>query len=132
MADLGKILLLGGAAYLAYEFFFAPAAAPATAPAAGPQPATAPTPTANPQTTQQLIQAAAAADTPPFTQGTADQWDVYYSRVRGIAAPDPGSYLTADNRAEIFTFPEWWALASAHGLSGYKASPTWLGMERSY
>lgn len=121
--DIGKLLLLGGAAYIAYEYFIAPAATPAaTAPAGGIQPAApaTPSPAANPLTTQQMVLAAAAKANPPFTQGTVDQWDFYYTQARGIDAPDPGGYVTADQRAEILTFPEWWALASAHGLSGYR------------
>jgi hypothetical protein len=123
--DIGKLLLLGGAAYVAYEFFIAPAAVPATVPVGGIQPATATTappapPAANPLTTQQLVLALANKQNPPFTQGTVDQWDFYYQQVRGIDAPDPGGYLTADTRGEILTFPEWWSLASAHGLSGYR------------
>lgn len=121
--DIGKLLLLGGAAYIAYEYFIAPAATPAAAaPAGGIQPAApaTPPPAANPLTTQQMVLAAAAKANPPFTQGTVDQWDFYYTQARGIDAPDPGGYVTADQRAEILTFPEWWALASAHGLSGYR------------
>lgn len=121
--DIGKLLLFGGIGYIAYEYFIAPAATPATAAAGGIQPATTPAnppPAANPLTTQQMVLAAAAKANPPFTQGTVDQWDFYYTQARGIDAPDPGGYVTADQRAEILTFPEWWALASAHGLSGYR------------
>jgi hypothetical protein len=122
--DIGKLLLFGGLAYVAYEYFLAPAAAPATTPAGGIQPANSPAPTAssaaNPLTTQQMVQAIAAKQNPPFTQGTIDQWDYYYKQARGIDAPDPGGYITADQRGEILTFPEWYALASAHGLSGYQ------------
>lgn len=120
--DIGKLLLLGGAAYIAYEYFYAPAMVTLIAPG-GIQPAAtspAPTPAANPLTTQQMVLAVAGKQNPPFTQGTVDQWDFYYKAARGIDAPDPGGYVTADQRAEILTFPEWWALASAHGLSGYR------------
>ncbi len=123
--DIGKLLLFGGIGYIAYEYFFAPTATVATTAAGGIQPTTAqPTPTAapaaNPLTTQQMVLNIAAAQNPPFTEGNVDQWDFYYAQARGIQAPDPGGYVTADQRAEILTFPEWWALASAHGLSGYR------------
>lgn len=120
--DIGKMLLLGGAAYLAYEYFYAPGStATSTAPGGilpANAPIPAPTPTTNPLTTQQMVLAEATRS--GFTQGSADQWNTFYKTVRAIDAPDPGSYLTAENRGEVLTFPEWWGLASAHGLSGYR------------
>ena len=117
--DIGKLLLLAGGAYIAYEYFIAPATT-STAPVGGIQPATTPTPpaTTNPLTTQQLV--LAEAGKAGFVQGSADQWDTFYKTVRNIDAPDPLSYLTPETRGEILTFPEWWSLASAHGLSGYR------------
>lgn len=120
--DIGKILALGAAGWIAYEYFFATPAPAKTTPPGGIQPG--PTPPAqtstNPQTTQGMILNLANAEQPPFTQGTADQWNFYYQEARGIPAPDPLTYLTADTRGEILTFPEWWNLASAHGLSGMR------------
>ncbi len=125
LMDIGKLLLLGGAAYIAYEYFIAPASTPVATAPGGIQAATMTTappapPAANPLTTQGMVLGIANAQNPPFTEGTVDQWDYYYTQARGIPAPDPGGYVTSDQRAEILTFPEWWALASAHGLSGYR------------
>lgn len=122
--DIGKLLLFGGIGFVAYEYFTGgfETATSTTPPVGGIQPANSPAPpastAANPLTTQNMVLALAAKQNPPFTQGTVDQWDYYYSQARGIDAPDPGGYVTADQRSEILTFPEWWALASAHGLSG--------------
>ncbi len=115
--DIGKLLLLGGAAYIAYEYFIAPASTPAPTSPGGIQPA-AVQPTVNPATSQGMV--LALANKAGFTTANSDQWGTLYAQARGIPAPDPLSYLTPDTRGEILTFPEWWALASAHGLSGYR------------
>ena len=121
--DIGKLIALGIAAYLGYEYFLAPkSGAVSTSPGGiqpGPTPpVTQPTPAASAATTQSLVLAAAAKDN--FTSGTVDQWDWYYGKARGIPAPDPISDwgMTDVTRNEILTFPEWWNLASSHGLSG--------------
>ena len=114
--DIGKLLALGAAGFLGYKYFLAPkvAAPPTTDPSKVPGPTP---PITNPVTTQSLVQAAAAKG--GFTSGTVDEWNFYYGQARGIAAPDPGDWGFDDsNRAQILTFPEWWATASSHGLSG--------------
>ncbi len=120
--DIGKLLLLGGIGYVAYEYFLAPPATATTTKPGGIIPGPTPTTAANPATTQGLVQAAAAKD--HFTSGTVDQWDWYYGIARGIPAPDPIAdwNIPEDKRGEILTFPEWWNLASSHGLSGYRRS----------
>ncbi|SRR5258706_7983 len=120
--DIGKLIALGVAGYLGYEYFLAPKSSSAPVSPGGlipgPTPPAPPTPAANPTTTAGLVQAAALKDN--FTSGTVDQWDWYYGKARGIPAPDPIAdwNMTDVTRNEILTFPEWWNLASSHGLSG--------------
>lgn len=110
--DIGKFLLVGGAAYVAYELFFSGPATPAVAtPATGAGIVQASTPAA----LQSSIAALEAAQNPPFTTGTADQHGYYYAQASGKAATDPGSYLTTANRQETFALPAW---CSASGLCG--------------
>lgn len=118
--NLTKLLLIGGAGYLAYEYFLKPAevdAAPAIAAAGIVPAATTPASAANATTTQALVKAAAAAG--GFTSGNVDQWNYFYAQARGIPAPAPDTWgVTDSNRAQVLTFDEWWDLASSHGLSG--------------
>lgn len=117
--DITKLLLMGGAGYLAYEFFLKPAdPVVSVAPAAGIVPAsTAPASTTNATTTQALVKAAATKG--GFNSGTVDQWNYFYAQARGIPAPHPDQWGVTDaNRAQTLTFDEWWSLASSHGLSG--------------
>lgn len=126
--DIGKLLLVGGIGYVAYEYFLAPKSATAPAVAPGVQPAPVAQAAVNPITTQSLVQAAAAKDN--FTVGTVDQWDWYYGlpSARGIPAPDPSAWgFTDANRGEQLTFPEWWNIASAHGMSGLDPWPVMRG-----
>lgn len=122
-SGIGKVLLIGGLGYVGYTLYknmSAPAAAAAPASAGGIQPTAAPVipaPTVNPSTTAQLILNAAG---PNFTMGTVDEWDFFYGKARGIPAPDPINDwgFTQETRLQKMTFPEYWAIATAHGLSG--------------
>jgi hypothetical protein len=137
--DLLKYGLIAIGAYLIYQYIQSKGGisalfgGTATAPPLPTQPASTlpstqvPTgitiqPPTNPLTTEQMVLAAANKDN--FTIGTADQWGAYYQGVRGIAAPDPGTYLTPANRFEQLTFQEWWNLASGAGLGAYRPIPT--------
>jgi len=126
--DIGKLLLLGAAGYVAYEYFLAPHSTTVSTAAGGIVPGTTPAqtlpstgPIVNPMTTQALVMAAAAKD--GFIRGTVDEWDTYYGspQARGIPAPDPSDWgFTDANRNEQLSFDEWWAIASSHGLSGLR------------
>jgi hypothetical protein len=113
-----KALLIGGAGYLAYEYFFAPAtttAAPATATStavAAPAPAVA-APAAAPIQGQSLanlataIQNAAASDS-NLVNGmmSGDHWNYYANILTGKSIAK--SWLTEDP----ITFATYWATAS--------------------
>lgn len=74
-------------------------------------------PVTNPVTTRSLVQAEAAKH--GFTIGSVHQWNWYYLQARGVAPPSPDQWgLTPDDDNRQMTFDEWWALASGHGLSG--------------
>jgi len=130
---IGEFLLVAVGGYVAYELFFAPAAAPAattTAPAttttAAPTTTTITAPPAqplsNPATTQAGILALANAETPPLVTATADQWGALYAQVRGVAAPNPGGYLPADSpqaqTGYLFALPEWCSDSGLCGMAG--------------
>lgn len=118
--DIGKLLLMGAAGFVAYEYFTGAFSSPVVAAptSGGIQPGpTPPVSAANPTTTRAMV--LAAANKGSFTQGTVDQWDTFYQSARGIPAPGPESWgVTPDTRGQILTFDEWWNLASSHGLSG--------------
>jgi hypothetical protein len=128
-------LLIGGAAYVAYEFFFASSSAAATSPTpATPAPAS-PTPAApsaatsapsSPSTLDSyfaaMVQAASAAG---FTSGSADQWGYYFQQANGFAAPTPESegFNRQSNWPSNLTAAQYWAAASPviakqKGISG--------------
>lgn len=113
-----KTLLWLAAGYLGYEYFLAPALAAASpAPAAAAAPAAIPAPSVNPQTSQAMILALAAKN--GVTQTTVDGWNWYYQQVRGVAPASPDQWgFKPETLGEILTFPEYWAIATQHGLSG--------------
>jgi len=113
--DIGKLLLVGGAAFVGYKFFMEPKAVASTPPpdTAGIKPAVG----ASPATTASLVQAAAAKD--GFTLGNVWQWDYYYKSVRGVDA-NLADKIEEDQRMKNLTFPEWWSIAQANGLSGFR------------
>ncbi len=113
--DIGKLLLVGGAAFVGYKVFMEPKAVVSSEPeTAGIKPAPA---GANPMTTSTLVQAAAAKD--GFTIGNVWQWDHYYKSVRGVDA-NLADKIEEDQRMKSLTFPEWWSIAQANGLSGFR------------
>ena len=125
--DIGKLLALGAAGYFGYRYFLAPgAAAVAPVSAGGIQPGVTPgggsvvtpvAPVVNPLTTQAMVQDVATRA--GFTAGNVDQWNYYYGQARGIPAKDPLEMGFDDvTRLRVLTFPEWWATASSHGMSG--------------
>ena len=120
--DIGKLLLIGGVGFVAYEWLFGSAstAAPATTTSTTPTVIAPPAPPlSNPATTQAGILALANAESPALTMATADSWGALYAQVRGAAAPNPGGYLTAGSpQAQpgyLFALPEW---CSDSGLCG--------------
>lgn len=125
MSAFGKVILLGGAAFGVYELFVRPrmeaaaAAVSATPNQAGLVPATtpAPVPVGNPLTTAGLVQSAASKD--GFTFGNVYQWDYYYKQVRGVDA-QLADTLPEEVRLKNLTFDEWWTIAKANGLAGYR------------
>ena len=136
--DIGKLLLVAGGAYVAYELFIAPAATTATTPTTT---TTAPVVTAppapplsSPATTQAGILALANNETPPLVTATADSWGALYAQVRGVAAPNPGGYLTAGSpqaqSGYLFSLPEWCGdsglcgiVPMERGFSDYQSAP---------
>ncbi len=142
--EIGKLLALGAAGYIAYEYFIAPKMVPVSTATGGYTPGPTPPTTSinpnplppvysggpapyvppstpgsitNPLTTRDLVLAAATAD--GFSAGNVDEWDYYYAQARGIPAPDPLDWGFDDvTRQQVLTFPEWWSTATANGLSG--------------
>jgi hypothetical protein len=132
--DIGKLILVAVGGFVAYEWFIAPSTTTTTTttttPPATPPPATTPAPTAAQQqqaaanvSTQGLIAALMGKEVPPLTSATADQMGYFYSQARGVAAPNPGSYLTDSTAPQaqsgyLFTLPEWCSDSGLCGLSG--------------
>jgi hypothetical protein len=129
----GKIALLLGGGYLLYEtgllssltggLIPAPAATPTTTtPPAGTvstgggQPVNNATPPPAAATEALVMQAATAAKDPALQ--TFDSWNFRYNQVRGVAGPDPSTYLTPATRNENLTIDEWWAFMQKGGFSG--------------
>lgn len=79
----------------------------------------APTRAALPSATPDLVAAAAAqAGYGPGSVLNADQWNYFYSQVRGEAGPDPLAVWPDRDRGYRMTLEEWWAGASQKGLAG--------------
>lgn len=116
--DIGKLLLLGGAAFVGYEMFMKPAAVVTSA--GGIQPAAPVTPATNPATTRTLMLAEAVKQNyTPASTLNADQWNWFYQKVRGVDSPaDPGTF--GESRGPLMNFDEYFAWATGHGLSGYR------------
>jgi hypothetical protein len=130
----GKIALLAGAGYLLYEtgllssltggLIPAPAAAPTNAPPAGtvstgggqPVNTSTPPPAAPPPTKALVMQAAQKAGDPALQ--TFDSWNFRFQGIRGVAGPDPGTYLTPATRNENLSIDEWWSYMQKAGFSG--------------
>jgi hypothetical protein len=131
MTSILKWAAIAAGAYWLYEsgllssFGLAPAATSTGSTAAPPpNPAGAPpTNTATTTPTKSLVLAAAQSATglaAPLL--TFDQWNAYYQRVRGIAGPDPGIYLTGASRTENLSIDEWWGDMQQSGFSGFVRS----------
>lgn len=119
--DIGKLLLLGGAAFVGYKYFMEPTAIPVSTAPGGIQPAATPSlPATNPTTTRGLILGEAAKQNYTATSTlNADQWNWFYRKARGVDSPaDPG--LFGESRGPNMTFDEYYTWASQHGLSGYR------------
>jgi hypothetical protein len=122
-----KVLLIGGAGYLAYSsgilksLFGGAAAAPATSPST---PAMqAPTPT-----WQLALQAASAAVGNPNPEITFDQWNNYWQGVTGQVPPDPTPYVGAAGsqpRNQQLNVTQWWGYMQQWkpGLQGLRLGP---------
>jgi hypothetical protein len=139
VGTLVKWGLIGGAVYLAYEYFFAApvTAAPVTTtallppPAVTPPPATppaAPPPTSSYDTAAALftrITALAQADNVTQASQSPDAWNVYFVNAGGPqiingSLPDPTVIFGSHNPV---TLAQWWAATSAwlatnKGLTG--------------
>lgn len=117
--DIGKLLLLGGAAFVGYEMFMKPAAVVVDTAPGGIKPVTT-TPATNPGTTRSLILAEAAKQNHTAASVmNADNWNWFYQKARGIDSPaDPG--LFGESRGPMMNFDEYFTWATGHGLSGYR------------
>lgn len=137
--DIGKLLLIGGVGFVAYEWLFgsttpAPATTTTTTPTTTPIVTPPAQPLSNPATTQAGILTLANSETPPLVSATADSWGALYAQVRGVAAPNPGGYLPADSpqaqAGYLFSLPEWCTdsglcgiVPMERGFSDYHAAP---------
>ncbi len=117
MKDAAKIalLLIGGALILFRDqlrFWWTgkttepepPAPTPASAEPAGPD-------------IKALVAAAAARANRPTLQ-TFDEWNWFYSQVRGVPGPAIEDVFPGRDRGYRMAIDEWWAGVSQHGLSG--------------
>jgi len=110
-----KIGLLGGAAYLAYRYFVAPAPAAAVVPAAGAAPAAAVPgiPPASLDAIYAKMLTAAAAEGVGADGAGLDAWNVYLIRGGGPSPPpapeDVFGALPGGERTRKYTAPEYWA-----------------------
>jgi hypothetical protein len=131
-SSLVKVGLFGGAAYLAYKFYFAPPSVPAGAVAPVPAAAGAssvpsaggsPAPPSNVYNSLAAVlgRIASAATSAGLTSQTPDEWNVLYLAQGGPApAPDPMDVF--GGRPEM-TLAQYWAgmsayLARTRGLAG--------------
>lgn len=112
--DIGKLILVGGAAFVGYQFM-KPKEPVTSATGAGVQPPSTPPPTSNvvPATKAMIRTAAGSLD-----NATADAWGWYYHGARNVDAPAPETYLSEADRFKNLSLDEWWALVSQHGVSG--------------
>jgi hypothetical protein len=118
-------------------------AVPISVPAAAPTPAPVPAPVAS-STTKDLVAALSKGDTylnggGYSGSGPFEHWNHYYNQTTAGKAnpgPDPGT-VGVDPNASI-TLDQWWALVSAHGVSGldgvgllnslsrWQSTPSWV------
>jgi len=136
MADSGmgtiiKVALVGGAAYLVYEMFFAAPSAVttsttgATTAGGGSAPVTPPPPTAAYNNLANLFSrisaAASTAGLKASDTQSPDQWNIYYNQAGGPQpAPDP---ISVFGNRDPMTLAQYWAgmsqwLATNKGLTG--------------
>ncbi len=120
--ELKKILLGGAGAYGLYWLYqhgvfggAAPAASPSSTPT---NPTTQPVqnPTVQPPNTKALVLARAGND--PNELLTFDQWNFFYSQIRGIPGPDPNQFLDQAHRSQNLSIDEWWGDMTSAGFSG--------------
>lgn len=113
-------LLMGG--YFIFDWWTKrQAATTPTAPEA-PGPATAETQAAAAVAIKDLVYQLAANANPdnrPLMLNTWE-WNFYYQQLRGVAAPGPEVLFPGQPGERRMTVEEWWAGASAHGLSGIR------------
>jgi hypothetical protein len=126
MGTVLKVGLFGGAAFLAYKYFFAVPAA--TAPPANPPPGGGTTPPANPppasfnDLAHLFDRLKGLVDAAKVDTATPDEFNVYYTQAGGPGpAPDPIQVF--GNRAPMTLFTYWagmsdW-LATNKGLTGF-------------
>lgn len=125
MADMTKVVLLGGAAFGVYWFFLRPATTATTpSPAAGGSGTTTSPPSGPSLDTLFAALTAAAANDPAVIAGTAspDTWNVYLAQVYPAigTAPDP---VPIFGGRPAMTATQYWAgmapwLKANKGLSG--------------
>lgn len=131
MGTLLKVGLFGGAAYLAYEYFFAAPASPATS-SASPATTTAPSSAVPPVVGANSLDALAtklfAAANAPADGLTVDQWNWFLMQVKpGFTAPDPMPIFMAAipnfDRSQKITGVQYWLYMAPYlranlGMSG--------------
>jgi hypothetical protein len=130
MKAFGWIAIAGGA-YLLYEYMQgnnilgnlvsgASAGQPVT-PTTGTSTAAGQTPASATQTnTLQLVINAYVKASGGFATDllTFDDWNFYYSQVRGITGPDPNMNLTSTTRNMKMSAQQWWGYMTQDGFSG--------------
>lgn len=104
-----KILLIAVGLYLVWRYLSARGAGAEAAPGQLPPPS---------PTCELVAAAAAQAGYPAGTLLNTDEWNYFYTQVRGAAAPAPEDVWPGRERNYRMTLDEWWAGVSQHGLSG--------------
>lgn len=132
MNNFLKFALIGGGAFVLYEMFgkslslpvIGGGVPPAATSAATVQPQNTPAPAAvaaaaTATTKTSLADAARKAN--PGGDGllNADQWNYYYSQIRGVPGPDPGGIWPGRDRGYRMSIDEYWsAVSTIGGLTG--------------
>lgn len=128
-------LLIFGGGFLLYEYLtggFSSTPAAATSTTATPTGTSTTTAAnsagaANSPTLTLVANAAAAAGYPAGSLLDYDQWNYYYTKVRGVPGPDMTNVWPNRPRAYAMTVQEWWAGAQSLGLSGLRGNTGGMG-----
>jgi len=121
MKDAIKIVLILVGAYLIWQYLSRRATAqPKAEGEAKAPPPTQPTAAAALTTPSLVATAAAEAGYPVGALLNADEWNYFYTQVRGTPGADPLEVWPERDRTYKMTVSEWWTGVSAHGLTGLR------------